>query len=96
MYKQKVMFLSDRFSQFELNVLGYLRTHPRAMVPGLLLVKNLLDDDLSKNDSTMQFTSFDDGSVEIALFVAVLTEKGSQFLTDWFDPSRDTLTYENG
>ena len=92
MYKRKLMFLSDRYSAFELNLLDYLRIRSKAVVPGLIIVKNLIDDKLIDNWGIVQAIGLE-GDVEIAAFVAVLTEKGTQFLQEWSNPNNESLTY---
>jgi hypothetical protein len=92
MYKRKLMFISDRYSAFELNLLDYLRVRPWAIVPGLIIVKGLLDDGLIENGSKVAVIAFE-GTEEVASFRAGLTEKGKRFLQEWFDPGNDALTY---
>jgi hypothetical protein len=89
LYKKKIAYLSDRYSKFELNVLDYLRTAPRVIVPNFLLVKNLVDDELIVNANTLSFFTYDDGTQEILQFVALLTEKGRSFIESWTDEYDD-------
>jgi hypothetical protein len=93
MYKRKIRFLSDRYSPFELNLLDHLRTNPRGIVPGILMVKNLLDEGLVMNEGTLRHTTFSDGYLEITEFAAVLTAAGRAFLQEWFNPESVALTY---
>jgi hypothetical protein len=93
-YKRKIAFLSDRYSRFELNALDYLRAKDRIVIHGVLIVKNLLDDGLIENIQTVTAYDYEDGSPDETLdFVAVLTEKGKQFLADWENSENVNLTY---
>ena len=41
-YKRKLLFLNDVYSRFEIDVLDFLKSHKRALIPGELLIKRLL------------------------------------------------------
>jgi len=92
-YKQKLVFLSERYSRFELRVLNDLRTAPRAVVPGLLMVKALLDDKLVEVDGEISSYVFDDGYVAVITATVRLTETGQGFLKRWDAPTSEGLTY---
>ncbi len=96
MYKKKIVFLSDRYSKFELNVLDYLmkmEKNNKVCVSGYLLVKNLLDDDLIYNAHTIATFGYSDGTKELNEFVVALTKKGKKFVLDWKDVDDDSLIY---
>ena len=52
-YKSKLVFLSDRYSKYELDVLEFLRKENKVIVYGHLSIKNLVDNDLVKNAHTI-------------------------------------------
>lgn len=93
-YKSKLMFLSDRYSKYELNVLDFLRKENKVIVYGHLSIKNLVDNDLVKNAHTVCSFTYDDGTVELQEFVVVLTENGKEFLKNWIDPENKESTYK--
>jgi HNH endonuclease len=92
-YKRRVAFLSDRYSRYELNALDYLSTKKRAIVPGCLIVKNLLDDGLIERYEETTLQAFADGDEELSFFPIVLTQSGRDFLDAWQDPSNKKFTY---
>lgn len=75
-YKSKLVFLSDRYSKYELDVLEYLRKENKVIVYGHLSIKNLVDNNLVKNAHTICVFTYDDGIEELQEFVVVLTEHG--------------------
>lgn len=82
-YKKKLMFLNDVYSRFELDVLDYLKTHKRALIPGELLVKRLLEEGIVEHEENIMIQGFDDGEDILSMFSVVLTDKGKQLLDDW-------------
>ena len=82
-YKKKLIFLNDVYSRFEIDVLDYLKTKKRALVPGELLVKRLLEEGLVNKEEEIMTTGFGDGDDILGLFSIVLTEKGKKLLDDW-------------
>ena len=90
LYKQKIIFISDRYSKFELNVLDYLAKNEKAYIHGYLQVKNLLDDELIARGAGV--AEYRNG--ELTGFTAVLTQKGKEFLDLWADRESSKLTYE--
>jgi len=46
-YKNKLVFLSDKYSKYELDVLEYLRKENKVIVYGHLSIKNLVDNNLT-------------------------------------------------
>jgi hypothetical protein len=92
-YKRKVAFLSDRYSRYELNVLDYLSSKKRAIVPGYLIVKNLLDDGLIKRAEETTLHASGEGDEELSFFPIILTQSGKDLLDAWQDPSKDKFTY---
>ena len=93
-YKSKLVFLSDRYSKYELDVLEFLRKENKVIVYGHLSIKNLVDNDLVKNAHTICSFTYNDGTVELQEFVVVLTENGKEFIKNWIDPENTELTYE--
>ena len=93
-YKSKLIFLSDRYSKYELDVLDFLRKENKVIVYGHLSIKNLVDNDLVKNANTISSFEYNDGTVELQNFVVVLTENGKEFIKNWIDPKNTELTYE--
>ncbi len=94
-YKSKLIFLSDRYTGYELSVLDHLRTLNKVIIYGQLSIKNLLDEELVINAHTICKYTYNDGSTELQEFIVVLTEKGKQFIQMWIDPNSYDLTYEN-
>lgn len=93
MYKRKIVFLSDRYTVFELNVLQHLSQKPSCIIRGQLTVKTLLDEGLIIVEKVLTEWHADDGSyIEIMDFVATLTEEGRRFLMEWSNDG-DELTY---
>ena len=92
-YKKKLMFLNDVYSRFELDVLDYLKVRGRALVPGELLVKRLLDERIVDVDEMIMAHEFDDGDEVLGLFSVVLTDRGRQLLADWACVD-DSLTHQ--
>ncbi len=93
-YKRRLLFLGDRYSKYELNVLDFLRTQPRVVVNGPLTVKGLLDDELLEMEAEFQNMQFSDGYKAIISMSVRLTEKGRVFLAEWADPTGEQLTYD--
>ena len=89
-----MMFFSDRYSKYELDVLEFLRKENKVIVYGHLSIKNLVDNDLVKNAHTICSFTYNDGTVELQEFVVVLTENGKEFIKNWIDPENTELTYE--
>lgn len=93
-YKNKVRFLSDRYSKYELNVLDYLRNHSGAVVFDYLMAKNLFDEELIE----VSYAGITYGDDEIFLdnygvdITVSLTEKGKKLLENWEKPD-SSLTY---
>lgn len=94
-YKNKLVFLSDRYSPYELNVLQYLRKQNKVIIYGSLSVKNIMDDNLVKNAHTITQFNYNDGTNELQEFVVVLTDIGQEFMRKWIDPLNTDLTYDN-
>lgn len=94
-YKNKLIFLSDRYSNYELNVLHYLNKQNKVIVYGHLSIKNILDDGLVENVHNICFFTYNDGLKEEQEFVVVLTQKGKEFIQKWIDPLNNELSYED-
>ena len=92
-YKKKLMFLNDVYSRFELDVLDYLKSKRRALIPGELLVKRLLEEGIVKIEDEIMTQGFADGEDFLGIFSVVLTEKGAQLLNDWARVD-GSLTYD--
>lgn len=96
-YKRILQKLTDRYSQFELNVLNELRLGSDVVIAGnmLLLIKNLLDEELVKFTAGLAR-----GGIETAVFIEgipsnvrlFLTEKGKKFIEEWKEANEE-LTY---
>ena len=80
-YKKKLLFLNEVYSRFELDVLDHLKTHKRALIPGELLVKRLLEEKIVRARENFDPSGFGDGEDILGIFSVVLTEK--QMLDDW-------------
>jgi len=93
LYKKKLIFISDRYSKFELNLLDVLRLNGKACVYGTIIVKNLFDDKLISNAHTIATFDYSDGTKEINEFVAILTDEGRKFLNSWTDVNDGNLMY---
>ena len=63
-YKKKLMFLNDVYSRFELDVLDHLKAHKRALIPGELLVKRLLEERIVEHEEKISVCP-DCGSTQI-------------------------------
>ena len=96
-YKRILQRLTDRYDQFELNVLSELRLKKDVVIGGnmLLLIKNLLDEELVKYTAGLAR-----GGIETAVFIEgipsnvriLLTEKGKKFIEEWIEANEE-LTY---
>ena len=82
-YKKKLLFLNDVYSRFELDVLDHLKNHKRALIPGELLVKRLLEEGLIQHEEEFMIHGFGDGEDILGIFSVILTEKGKRMLEDW-------------
>ncbi len=82
-YKKKLMFLNDVYSRFELDVLDHLKAHKRALIPGELLVKRLLEERIVEHEEKIMIHSFGEREDMLGIFSVVLTEKGRPLLADW-------------
>ncbi len=82
-YKKKLLFLNEVYSRFELDVLDHLKNHKRALIPGELLVKRLLEEGIMAHEEKIMIQGFGDGENILGIFSVVLTEKGKQMLDDW-------------
>lgn len=92
-YKQKLMFISDKFSHFEVNVLDYLKNKQRALINGELQIKNLLDEQLVEITDKYSSMSYDDGTEDLINFSIKLSLKGIDFIRQWNDPNDKGLIY---
>jgi hypothetical protein len=82
-YKKKLLFLNEVYSRFELDVLDHLKTHKRALIPGELLVKRLLEEGIVRHEEKIMIQGFGDGEDILGIFSVVLTDKGKRLLDDW-------------
>ncbi len=82
-YKKKLMFLNEIYSRFELDVLDHQKTHKRALIPGELLVKRLLEEGIVIHEEKIMIQGFEDGEDILGIFSVVLTDKGKRMLEDW-------------
>ncbi len=82
-YKKKLLFLNEIYSRFELDVLDHLKTHKRALIPGELLVKRLLEEGIVIHEEKIMIQGFGDGEDILGIFSVVLTDKGKRMLDDW-------------
>jgi hypothetical protein len=82
-YKKKLIFLNEVYSRFELDVLDHLKTHKRALIPGELLVKRLLEEEIVAHEEKIMIQGFGDGEDILGIFSVVLTDKGKRMLDDW-------------
>lgn len=81
-YKKRLIFLSEIYSRFEIDVLDYLKVQSRCIVPGEIIIKRLLDEQLVEIEETVMWQSFDDGAAVPSILSVVLTDKGKEFLQD--------------
>ncbi len=82
-YKKKLMFLNEVYSRFELDVLDYLKTHKRALIPGELLIKRLLEEGIVEREDKIMVQGFGNGEDILGIFSVVLADKGKRLLDDW-------------
>jgi hypothetical protein len=95
-YKRKLVFLSDRYSRFEMRVLEHLRNFPRAIAAGVLSVQALLDDGLVEVDMIISDINFDVDEPNDWITASLkLTDAGRLFLNRWASGSSEGLTYED-
>ena len=92
-YKKKLMFLNEVYSRFELDVLDHLKTHKRALIPGELLIKRLLEEEIVEHEEEIMIQGFGDGEDILGIFSVILTEKGETLLKDWSKVD-ESLTHE--
>ena len=92
--KKKLLFLNEVYSKFELDVLDHLKGHKRALIPGELLIKRLLEEGLVIFEDEIMVQGYGDGEDILGIFSVVLSDKGKKLLADWstIDAS---LTHEN-
>lgn len=82
-YKKKLLFLNEVYSRFEIDVLDHLKTHKRALIPGELLIKRLLEEEIVMVEEEIMLHGFGDDEDILGLFSVVLTDKGIRMLNDW-------------
>lgn len=87
LYKRKLVYLSDRYSHFELNVIQALRTKQAVVVPGHIIVANLVDAGIVR---TEDHTFLGD---ECVFASVTLTDVGRDLIDHWIDPEDSALTY---
>ncbi len=92
-YKKKLMFLNEVYSRFELDALDHLKTHKRALIPGELLIKRLLEEEIVEHEEEIMIQGFGDGEDILGIFSVILTEKGETLLEDWSKVD-ESLTHE--
>ena len=92
-YKKKLMFLNDVYSRFELDVLDHLKSHKRALIPGELLIKRLLEEKIVVHEEGILVHGFGNGEDMLGIFPVVLTDKGKRLLEDWSKVD-ESLTYD--
>jgi hypothetical protein len=92
-YKRKLLFLNDVYSRFEIDVLDFLKSHKRALIPGELLIKRLLEEGLVLHEEEIMIQGFGDGEDILGIFSVVLSDKGKQLLEDWAKVD-DSLTID--
>jgi len=68
-------------------------SHLRALIPGELLIKRLLNEEIVVREEEIMTQDFQDGENIIGLFSMVLNDKGRRLLDDWSKVD-DSLTYE--
>lgn len=82
-YKKKLIFLNDVYSRFEIDVLDYLKSHKRAVVPGEIVIKRLLDEGIVSVEEIIMWQSFNDGEDIPSIIAVKLTENGIKLIQDW-------------
>jgi hypothetical protein len=82
-YKKKLIILNEVYSRFELDGLDYFKTHKRALIPGELLVKRLLEEGLVEHEEEIMIQGFGDGEDILGIFSIILSDKGKRLLDDW-------------
>lgn len=92
-YKKKLIFLNEVYSRFELDLLDHLKSHRRAIIPGELLIKRLLDEEIVKHEERIMVQGFGDGENILGIFSVVLTDKGKKLLENW-SKLDESLTHE--
>jgi len=92
-YKQKLMFISDKFSHFEINVLDHLSNKNHALINGELLIKDLIDEQLVEIDEVYTSITYDDNSEDLNTFSVRLTSKGHEFIRQWYDVKDKSIMY---
>jgi HNH endonuclease len=92
-YKKKLMFLNEVYSRFELDALDHLKTHKRALIPGELLIKRLLEEEIVEHEEEIMIQGFGDGEDILGIFSVILSEKGKKLLEDWSKVD-ESLTHE--
>ncbi len=60
-----------------------LETHKRALIPGELLVKRLLEEAIVTYEEKIMIQGFGNGEDILGIFSVVLTDKGRRMLDDW-------------
>ena len=70
-----------------------MKTHKRALIPGELLVKRLLEDGVVVHEENILIQGFGDGEDILGIFSILLTDKGKRLLDDWSKVD-ESLTYD--
>ena len=92
-YKKKLMFLNEVYSRFELDVLDYLKTNRKVLLPNEILVKRLIEESLIKIDEVHMSQEYDDAKEMVGYFTAILTDKGNSLIEAWSKVD-NSLTHE--
>lgn len=92
-YKRKLVFLSDRYSKYELNVLKEFIKKDRVFIGGgKLMIINLLDDELIEINDVRCWMQEPEGLIPIEFFIS-LTKKGEIFIKDWKNKNETDWMY---
>lgn len=92
-YKAKLVFLSDRYSKFELAVLDELSKKDRVFIGGGdLMIIDLLDDKLIEIKDIYCHISEDEELIPLEFFVA-LTKRGKTFIKGWKSKQKTKWLY---
>ena len=87
------MFLNEVYSRFELDVLDYLKTNRKVLLPNEILVKRLIEESLIKIDEVHMSQEYDDAKEMVGYFTAILTDKGNSLIEAWSKVD-NSLTHE--
>lgn len=92
-YKKRLIFLSDRYSKYELNILSALTKKNKVFIGGgELMIINLLDDGFIEKKEITSWLQEEGELIPIEFFIG-LTRKGKDFVKSWKRKEKTKFVY---